>query len=178
MNKPFNVILAATPAGEIGYKNTIPWNLEGDLTRFKRLTMGNIVIMGRNTFESIGKPLIGRTVIVVSSTLKEDPAKDYHVASDLASAIRKAREFDGEIFIAGGVGLYEAALKFPCSIHLTTVYKQAPNGYDAVISNFDITAFEYEFPPIPVFYTNEKTGVEEISHTYAKLRSRVMGALA
>lgn len=177
-NKALNVILAATNKGEIGYKNTIPWQLKGDLGRFKTLTMGNIVIVGRHTYESFPGVIGSRTFIVVSSTM-EDPKRDgVVVVKSFQEALKKANDFPGDIWVAGGVRLYEAALKFPCTIYLTTVYKQAESGYDAVISNFNVLEFEYDAPPVPIYDTDPVTGLKHISHTYARLYSKTLGILA
>ena len=172
--KTFNVILAATNRGEIGYKNTLPWKLRGDLARFKMLTMGHTVIMGRHTYESLPAKLEDRCVIVVSKTMdNRDPKNDgIMVVSSLAEAIREAKELPGDIFVAGGASLYAAAMKFPCNLYLTTVYKKPEHGYDTVIPDFNVLDFEYEYPPLPIFETDPTTGLMELSHTYAKLYSR------
>lgn len=174
MSKAFNVILAATNKGEIGANNTIPWALNGDLRTFRNLTMNNTVIVGRHTFESIPKGLPGRDVIVVSSTMAPGKPSESHVwvARDFAEAIRIANKLPGEIFVAGGVALFEAALKFPCTIYLTTVYKEPLIPYDTVIPNFNVLDFEYQDTPIAIFDTDEATGLKTISHTYSVLTSR------
>jgi dihydrofolate reductase len=174
------IILATTPEGEIGYKNTIPWRLNGDLNRFKRLTMGNIVIMGRNTYESLPAPLEGRTVIVVSETLaknKYDPELGNSIcfvpfletALVLCDGIAKQRK----VFIAGGVRLYEEALTLPNTIvHLTTVYKKSENGYDAQIKNFNLSNFVLTDEPKVVYEINRQTHMLNISHTYSTYKSK------
>jgi dihydrofolate reductase len=153
--KLFNIILAATPKGEIGYKNTIPWKLQGDLKRFKELTMGNICIMGRNTYESLPKPLEGRKMIVVSSTIAKTawenqeieglPNKDgVYVTSSLERALKIAERIEGNsVFVIGGVRLYEEALAIrtvDSTVYLTLVYQTAAE-YDAVIPNFSMVEF-------------------------------------
>ena len=177
-NKELNVILAATNKGEIGNKNTIPWKLKGDLGRFRSMTMGNVVIMGRHTYESFPGEIGDRTFIIVSSTMKRPTRENVFVARDFTQALKMANVFTGTIWIAGGVSLYVAALQFPCNIYLTTVYKDSPDGYDAVIPNFNVNNFEYEYPPIPIFDTDPATGLKHISHTYSKLYPKSLGALA
>ena len=151
--KEIEVILASTLDGEIGYKNSIPWRLKGDLKRFKDITMGHTVIMGKNTFESLPKPLDGRVVIVVSTTLARPSQEgdDTHFVSSLDAAIyltKLSRDLlNRRIFIAGGVRLYEEALKFADIVHLTTVYKKSINGYDAVINDFNMCVFDLETLP-------------------------------
>lgn len=149
--KSLEVILAATPAGEIGYKNTIPWRLVGDLRRFKQLTMGHTLIMGRNTYESLPGSLDGRDVIVVSKSLVQKNVdsrpwgeildEEHHVcclkvlsnstvyaAATLEIALEVAARLQGtKVFIAGGASLYEEFLSHPETVdlvHLTLVYKQ------------------------------------------------------
>lgn len=135
------LILAATKNGEIGYKNSIPWKLKGDLKRFKALTEGSVVIMGRLTFESLPGPLFGRQVIVVTGDdafhlrYPGYPGPIY-TARNLEAAIRCGKEiakditntdFAPEIFIAGGAKLYEEGLKIADKVFLTLVHKQPDN---------------------------------------------------
>lgn len=162
---PIELIVAATPTGEIGFNNTLPWKLQGDLQRFKKLTKGGIVIMGRNTFNSLPSGLPGRSVIVVSETLATRNASSHykqdiitraispHYVGSLIEAISDAVLFGKEvgeppkkIWIAGGAGIYEEMLNIaelePCvdlTVYLTTVYKDPHTpGYDTVISNFEL----------------------------------------
>lgn len=176
-SKPLEIILAATPLGEIGFNNTIPWRLKGDLRRFKDITMGNIVIMGKNTWESIKGPLEGRTVIVVSASLAELTFKknDTFFVNNLAEAFaicNSIKTHDEKIIIAGGVALYTAAFMFPCTVHLTTVYKKSIHGYDAVIPNFDMSNFDMISEPIIISEVNSVTNLVEISHAYTTYRSK------
>lgn len=177
LSKPIEVILAATPKGEIGYNNAIPWHLKGDLQRFRHLTMGQIVVMGKNTYQSLPKPLVGRQVIVVSASLaqKSELDDDVHFVSSLREALLLAKSLPGKkIMIAGGVTLYQAVLQFPCIVHLTLVFKQSLSGYDTVIKNFNMNNFNlgYQFP---VLEQNETTGLVEISHIYCTYVSKSLG---
>lgn len=174
---PIEIILAATPAGEIGYQNTLPWRLKGDLSRFRTMTMGNIVIMGKNTYGSLPKALDGRIVIVVSKSLINDAnrptmptrPKDTYFVPDFSAALKIARDIypDLRVFVAGGAKLYEGAFSFPCIVHLTTVYKKPEHGYDAKIENFNLKSFRLVDKVQPVFETCPETGLEIISHTYS-----------
>jgi dihydrofolate reductase len=113
----------------IGQNNDLPWHIPGDLKRFKAITMGKPVIMGRKTFESIlkalGKPFPGRTNIILSRTpLDRD---DVLCFSDLNDAIDKAKHIarqDGqdEIIIGGGAQIYTLALDLCDKLYLTTVH--------------------------------------------------------
>ena len=103
----------------IGNKGCIPWKIKGEQKRFRELTTGNVVIMGRRSFEEIGRPLPGRTTIVVSGT-RSFNGENCTTAKSLAEAIELAGNRD--IYISGGARLYEEMLaeKFhsllPCDI--------------------------------------------------------------
>ena len=104
----------------IGRDNTLPWHLPGDLKRFKRITMGKPILMGRKTFESIGKPLPGRENIVVT----RDPnyrRDGIRVVHDTGSALRAAGAAP-EIMVIGGAELFRAFLPLAGRIHLTRVH--------------------------------------------------------
>ena len=109
----------------IGHGNGLLWRIPDDLKRFKQLTLGHPVIMGRKTFESIlaslGKPLPGRTNIVI--TRDQDYASEGAViAHSLEEALEKARAIDQEeIHIGGGAQLYEEALPFVDKLYLTLI---------------------------------------------------------
>lgn len=115
------LIIACDPNGGIGYKNRLPWtNIQGDLPRFKRLTDGQTVIMGRNTWDSLPKkPLPGRINIVVSS--RELEAEHHNVirASELDNWNRPD---DVSFWLIGGAKLIEQYWKEIDEIHLTKTY--------------------------------------------------------
>jgi dihydrofolate reductase len=103
----------------IGADNAIPWHLPGELKMFKTITMGHHIVMGRNTWESIGRLLPGRTTVIVSRR------SDYKIAGaivapTLESAIAACGD-DDEIFVIGGAQLYAAALPRADRIYLTEV---------------------------------------------------------
>jgi dihydrofolate reductase len=114
-----SLIVAAAENGVIGRGNRLPWHLPADLAHFKRTTLGHPVIMGRRTWESIGKPLPGRRNIVVSRT-PGFIAPGCEVATDLAAAYALCGE-EPEAFVIGGAKLYEAALPGADRIYLTRV---------------------------------------------------------
>jgi len=116
-----SIIIAAVAAnGVIGKDNDIPWRgkLEGDLPRFKKLTEGHIVIMGRRTWDSIPfkyRPLPNRTNIVVTSSplnTKLTLPPQARTATSVADAINISMLYDGDIFFIGGSGIYIEALKY------------------------------------------------------------------
>lgn len=123
----------------IGRGNQIPWHLPEDLRWFKRLTLGQVVVMGRKTFEAIGRPLPHRTVIVLSRAGFSHPG--VQTVADL-SQIDPARE-SREVFICGGAQIYAQALPLCSDLYLTLV-KQVVDG-DAFFP-----PFEHLFVPVDV----------------------------
>lgn len=106
---PRDVIIVAMGAdGLIGAGGTLPWRLPEELALFRRLTMGHALIMGRATFAAIGRPLPGRTILVVSGTLSPSPG--IVVCATLDEARRRAAFLPPPYFYAGGVEIYRAAL--------------------------------------------------------------------
>ena len=103
------LVVAMGANGVIGVDGGLPWRLPEDLAHFKQLTMGHPMIMGRTTFESIGRPLPGRTTIV----LTRDPdwtTDGVEVAPTLDAALERAHELDDEVFVVGGAQVYAQAL--------------------------------------------------------------------
>jgi dihydrofolate reductase len=122
---PIAMIAAVADNGVIGNGNTIPWRLPSDFAHFKRTTLGKPLIMGRRTFESIGKPLPGRTNIIVSRRSDFRPEGATVVAS-LDAALEMARsvaeaEHAGEIMIGGGGAIYAEAMPFADRLYISHV---------------------------------------------------------
>jgi len=115
-----SIIVAISENGVIGKNNQLLWHISDDLKRFKRLTTGHTVIMGRKTFESIGKPLPNRRNIVVS---RGEGVKfnGCEVARSLTDALEIAST-DDEVFIIGGGEVYRQALPLAGKIYLTLVH--------------------------------------------------------
>ncbi|MDE5654398.1 MAG: dihydrofolate reductase [Clostridia bacterium] len=131
-----NIIVAVAQNGVIGNKGKLPWNLKLDMARFKKLTMGNVVIFGKNTFQEIRQPLIGRENIVLSTYLQNiDGAK---VFDNLEKAIEYAKTSGKEIFICGGESVYKEAINFADRLYITHIH-----------SDFD---GDRHFPAIPKEY--------------------------
>jgi dihydrofolate reductase len=122
-----SLIVAAAENEVIGRDGDIPWHLPDDLRRFRRLTKGHAVVMGRLTHESIlarlGRPLPDRTSVVVSGTLGETPG--ILVAPTVPQALRVAREHEtaGEIFVIGGASVYRECLAAVDRVRLTRVHQ-------------------------------------------------------
>ena len=134
-----SLICAMAENRVIGKNNALPWHLPQDLKYFKATTMGHCIIMGRKTWESIGRPLPGRTSIVVTN--QEDYVADgAKVVHSLPDAIRLAEAIaliDGseEAFVIGGAGLYTAAMPYAQRFHLTRVHAVVEG--DTQLEEFD-----------------------------------------
>lgn len=115
-----SLIVAASENDVIGNNNKLPWHLPDDLKRFKALTRGHPVIMGRKTFESIGRVLPGRINIVVSETLEVAP-EGTQLCSSLSAALELAKDSD-EAFIIGGSQLFQMSAPFADRLYLTRVH--------------------------------------------------------
>lgn len=118
------VVLVAAVAGNgvIGAEGGMPWHLPQDLRRFKALTMGHPMVMGRKTFEAIGRPLSGRRTIVVTrdSRWQHDGVE---AASDLRAALALARDTDSEadVMVVGGGQIYEQAMPLATRLEITHI---------------------------------------------------------
>lgn len=115
-----SLIAAMSEERVIGRDGKLPWNIPADLTRFKTITMGHTVVMGRKTFQSIGRPLPGRRNIIVSRTL--ETVEGCEVVHSLQEAIA-ATEGEEEIFICGGEEIFREALPLSQRIYLTVIHE-------------------------------------------------------
>ena len=121
-----SIIVATADNRVIGLDNDLPWHLSADLKRFKRLTMGHHLIMGRKTFEAIGRALPGRSMVVISRG-KPDLPEGVARASSLDEAIEQARSAgDTEAFVAGGAQIYALALPIADRLYLTRIRRSFP----------------------------------------------------
>jgi dihydrofolate reductase len=119
-----SLIVALDECLGIGFEGHLPWYLSTDLKRFKSLTMGHHLIMGRKTYESIGNPLPGRTMIVVTRNTNYQP-DGCLVAHSLDSAFEFARMGDeDEVFVIGGGELFEQTIELADRIYLTQVHAE------------------------------------------------------
>jgi dihydrofolate reductase len=132
------LIVAISENGAIGDKGKIPWHISDDLKRFKRLTMGHPIIMGRKTYESIGKPLPGRTNIVLTQSPNFTAPSEVLTFASLNAALDHCRmQNTDSAFIIGGNKVYEAALPLADRLFITEVH-QYING-DTKFPNYDRT---------------------------------------
>ncbi len=140
---PLTIVAAVAENGVIGDDNRLIWRLKSDLRRFKEITLGKPMIMGRKTFESIGRPLPGRRMIVMT----RDPAfsvEGVDVARSFDAACARGRDLAREmgveeVIVAGGTQVYGQALPFTQTLRLTRVHA-TPDG-DAHFPDFDSTQF-------------------------------------
>jgi dihydrofolate reductase len=140
-----SIIAAMADNRVIGRRGAIPWDIPADRRRFRELTMGHPVIMGRKTYESIGRPLSGRTNIILSRE-PDFRAEGCIIVNSLEDALL-ACDCADEVFICGGEELYRQALAIADRIFLTVVHQ-----------NSDGDAF---FPPLPAeFAETERSECE------------------
>jgi dihydrofolate reductase len=115
-----SLVVAMARNRVIGASGRMPWHLPADLRRFKEITLGRPIIMGRKTFESIGRPLPGRTNIVVSRRLDWSPP-GLVVTRSLDEALEAARRDPGEVFVIGGGELFVQALPNAGRLYVTQI---------------------------------------------------------
>lgn len=124
------LIAAVAKNGVIGRDGDLPWRLSTDLKRFKALTLGHTLVMGRATYDSIGRPLPGRKTVV----LTRNP--DWRAEGvEVAHSVEAALDREGEVFVAGGAQVYALSFPHAAVLHLSLV-DAAPKG-DTVFPEFD-----------------------------------------
>ena len=115
-----SLIVAASSNNAIGIQNQLPWHLPADLKHFKKMTTGHCIIMGRKTYESIGKPLPNRTNIVVSR--KDNYFEEgILIVGSLKEALKFTKKIDENIFIIGGGNIYEQTIDIADRLEVTLV---------------------------------------------------------
>jgi len=125
------IVVAVAENDVIGRRNELPWRLPADLRRFKALTLGKPVLMGRRTYQSIGRALPGRLNLVLSKSASFSPG-DCTVVADLEQAReaagRDAAGCEAEIMVIGGAQIYRQCLPLTSRIHLTLVHTRVEDG--------------------------------------------------
>ena len=116
-----NIIVAVSLNNVIGYQQKLPWHYKEDLAYFKKVTTGSTVIMGRNTYESIGRPLPNRINIVLTQKKIASTQDNLHFCQSWPDAVDLANSFDKDIFVIGGNSLYRRALTTATKMYLTEV---------------------------------------------------------
>lgn len=120
-----SIIVATSKNNVIGRDGGIPWHLSADLKRFKALTTGHPIVMGRRTFESIGRPLPGRRNIVISNSVNVIEGCDVIKSVD---DLLNDKSLDGMIFIIGGGEIYKQFLPYAKNVYLTEVETEIADG--------------------------------------------------
>lgn len=136
--KALSLIVAFAKNNVIGYKNTLPWHLPEDLKRFRALTMGHHIIMGRKTYESLGRLLPGRTTVIVTKN-KTYQVEGALVASSLENAIDLCQG-DSEPFLIGGAEMYRAGLGLANKLYITEVHGEYVG--DAFFQALDLASWK------------------------------------
>ncbi len=158
-----NVIVAMASNRVIGNKNELPWDLPEDLKRFKKLTMGHPVFMGRRTYDSIGKALPGRDNFIISrnSNLK---ITDAAVISSFEQGLSLCFGKD-QVFIIGGQQIYEATLPMTDRIYLTTIKKCVVG--DTFFPQLDESLWEIKREPVMI---SQKLKIKYQFQTFSKVK--------
>lgn len=138
-----SLIVAKADNGVIGAGNKMPWHIPSELAHFKKRTLGKPIIMGRKTFESLGRVLPGRPHVVISRQTLQLPENCYSVNS-LESAIERAQSLnaspDDEVVVIGGADIYRQALPLVDTLYVTEVHL-APDG-DAFFPPLDLNQWQ------------------------------------
>ena len=137
--RPLAIVVAVGEGGVIGKEGGLPWRIPEDLRHFKNVTMGHVMIMGRKTWDSIGRPLPGHTTFVVS----RQPGLAIEGATvfpSLEAALARAWELDPEPRVVGGATIYAEALPLATRLFLTEVAARVEGG-DTFFPPFDRSAF-------------------------------------
>ena len=148
--KPLKAIAAMSLNRVIGRANTIPWHLPEDFKWFKKMTTGHVLVMGRKTFESIGKPLPNRTNVVLTRSGVIYPGTV--TRATLLEVLQDEQWRGREIFVCGGAQVYEQALPFCSDLYLTLV-KQTIDGdafFPAFEDRFDLVGTVADTPEFAI----------------------------
>ena len=131
-----SIIAAVAENGAIGRKNSLLWHISEDLKYFKKVTLGHPVIMGRKTFESIGRPLPGRKNIVVSKSagFNHPAVEKAEDLEELLKSLRRKRK--EEYFVIGGASIYASAMQYAHRLYITKIYSRAKDA-DAFFPEID-----------------------------------------
>ena len=135
--KPLCLVVAIADDGAIGLNGKLPWKIPEDLKHFKAVTLGHAIIMGRATWDEVGKPLPGRRNIVISNSGRTFEGAECY--GSLPQAIEKARETDDQPCIIGGSRIFAEALPLATRIELTEVHRKVEA--DTYFPTWDRSAF-------------------------------------
>jgi len=135
-----SIIVAIGKNNELGKKNALLWNLPADMKHFKETTSGHPVIMGRKTFESIGRPLPNRQNIVITRN-KTHIRHGVYVTHSLEEAINLFKNSNEEIFIIGGAEIYKQAMEFADKLYITQIEAENKNA-DAFFPEINLNKWQ------------------------------------
>ena len=141
----------------IGFRNTIPWHLPEDFKWFKKMTTGQVIVMGRKTFQSIGKPLPNRTTVVLTKSL--EPIRDVLQVASLDQINPYAPEFAGrDLFICGGAQVYAQALPKCSDLYLTLVQRtvEGDTFFPPFEDQFELLEMIAETPEFKILHYRRK----------------------
>jgi len=160
------IIAAIAKNNALGKNNDLIWHLPADLKRFKKITTGHYIIMGRNTFESIGKPLPNRTTIII--TRNKNYFKDgCLIAHSLEQALEMAKD-EEQVFVIGGAQIYEYAMQHNLvdALDITLVHQE----FEADVYFPEIDSNIWEQVEIESFTADEKNKLDYSFVRYKKLK--------
>ena len=158
-----SIIVAFDQERGIGRDGVLPWHLSADLKRFRNLSMGHMLIVGRKTYESIGDNLSGRVMVVLT---KQDnyQAPDCEIANSIQQALDiAAAHGESEVFVIGGADIYQTALPFTSRIYLTRVHTKTDS--DTFFPKIDPSDWEEE---VQAFIHADKKN--DHAHTFSVLK--------
>lgn len=139
-----NIIAAVSKTGQLGYQNDLLVKLPNDLKRFKRLTESNFVVMGKNTFESIGKPLPHRHNLVLTRNTNHELPNEVFVYNSISSLLHEYEyygEKEQDIWVIGGANVYEQLLSYADNLYLTEIDHVFENA-DCYFPDIDYSQWE------------------------------------
>lgn len=151
----------------IGKNNTMPWHLPNDLQHFKRVTLGHPIVMGRKTFESIGRALPGRLNIVISRNASYEVPEGVVLVDSLEAGIARAQRVSDTVMIIGGAQIYKEALPLANRLYVTKI--DASFEGDAHFPTYDEA--DYDVIEQSETFQNDE-GVEYTSYTYERKKSQ------
>ena len=147
------IVAAIASNNVIGQKNSLPWDIPEDLKRFKQLTSGHTILMGRKTFDSIGRPLPNRTNIVMTRDTNYQK-KGIEIVFDEREALNLIKDLNQEVFIIGGSKIYELFEPWATSLMITRVLKDFEG--DAFFPDINWNNWQLE---CKVEFLDEKSGI-------------------
>ncbi|MFD2033555.1 dihydrofolate reductase [Belliella marina] len=163
-----SIIVAKAKNNVIGKDNQLVWRLSSDLRLFKKITTGHHIIMGRKTYESMGKPLPNRTSIVITRNKDFKIPEGHHVVNSLEEAVRLCIGKNlGQVFIIGGAQIYSEAIAI-CDEMLITEVDANPEG-DVYFPKFNSS--EWKKDAVEHFYKDEKNEYNFDFVTYKRVKS-------